>query len=109
MRQKTPLRFTNEKLSKKFNNNFDLVNYAITLAKNMIASGRSTRAVHSKTDNRATQILDEIDQGKDQFDEIQEGMVRQAPSSFDGEQLKELMKEERTERKKQRFSEGDKD
>lgn len=107
MKTKTKIRFTNESLSKKFKNNFDLVNYAITLAKNMIASGRGTRALHSKTDNRATQILDEIDQGRDVFDEIQAGAVRQTPSSFDGEQLKELMKEERSERRKHRTSESD--
>lgn len=60
---------TNEKLSKKFENNFDLVNYAISLAENMIKTGRDSR-VKSDVQNRAMLILEEINQGKDHFDDI---------------------------------------
>jgi hypothetical protein len=60
---------TNEKLRKKFKSNFDLVNYAINLAKNMIDSGRKPR-VEAPDKNRALLVLQEIREGKDQFDEI---------------------------------------
>lgn len=61
--------FTNENLSAKFKNNFDLVNYAIKLAENMIHTGRETR-VKSEVQNRAMLILEEIQEGKDYFDEV---------------------------------------
>lgn len=60
---------TNENLRKKFNSQFDLVNYAISLAENMILSGRDSR-VQLDTQNRATQLLAEIYEGKDKFEEI---------------------------------------
>lgn len=66
---KDPL--TNEKIIKKFESQFDLVNYAIRLAENMIHSGRDTR-VRVDCQNRALQILGEIALGKDVFDEIVE-------------------------------------
>lgn len=62
---------TNEKFSKKFINQFDLVNYAIRLADNMIKSGRGPR-VKVEVDNPVVQILAEIDQGKDYLEEIVE-------------------------------------
>lgn len=62
---------TNEKISKKFVSQFDLVNHAITLADNMIRSGRSPR-VKVDVDNPVIQILAEIDQGKDYLEEIVE-------------------------------------
>jgi hypothetical protein len=62
---------TNEKLSKKFINQFDLVNYAIRLADNMIRSGRGPR-IKVEIDNPVIQILAEIEQGKDSFEEIVE-------------------------------------
>ncbi len=71
MEKKKNKTFTNEELSKKFKSNFDLVNYAIQLAENMIKTGRDTR-VRSEIQNRAMLILEEISEGKDQFDEIQE-------------------------------------
>lgn len=64
---KDPL--TNEKIIKKFVSQFDLVNYAIRLAENMIYSGRDSR-VRIDCQNRAMQILGEIALGKDVFDEI---------------------------------------
>jgi DNA-directed RNA polymerase subunit omega len=60
---------TNEKVAKKFKNTFDLVNYAIRLAENMIKSGRDSR-VRTDSQNRAMQILGEIINDKDEFDEI---------------------------------------
>lgn len=67
MESKIPL--TNEKVRKKFKSQFDLVNYAIKLAENMIRTGRDCR-VKTDSQNRALQILNEIIQDKDQFDEI---------------------------------------
>lgn len=61
--------FTNEKLLQKFRNQFDLVNYAIRLAENMIKTGRDPR-VKTDNQNRAMQVLAEINCNKDQFDEI---------------------------------------
>lgn len=60
---------TNEVINKKFKNQFDLVNYAIALAENMLKTGRDAR-IKSVTQNRAMQIYEEIVTGKDQFDEI---------------------------------------
>lgn len=62
-------RLTNEKLRKKFKSQFDLVRYAISLAENMILTGRETR-IKTDVQNRAMQILEEIALGKDKFDEI---------------------------------------
>lgn len=66
--------FTNERLSYKFVSQFDLVNYAIRLAENMIKTGREPR-VKTEIQNRAMQILAEIAQDKDQFDEIPDNIV----------------------------------
>ncbi len=71
MEKKTKVTFTNEKLSKKFRSNFELVNYAILLAENMIKTGRDAR-VKSEVQNRAMLILEEINEGRDYFDEIEE-------------------------------------
>jgi len=62
--------FTNEELAKKFKNNFILVNYAISLAENMIQSGRDTRVRRTDLQNRAMLILEEIREGQDKFDDI---------------------------------------
>lgn len=64
-----PISLTNENLSKKFKSNFELVNYAIKLAENMIETGRDAR-VKSEVQNRAMLILEEIKEGKDRFDEV---------------------------------------
>lgn len=69
-----PERLTNEELRKNFKNQFELVNYAIKLAENMIKTGRDAR-VKGETQNRAMQILDEITYGKDIFEEIPEPEV----------------------------------
>jgi len=63
---------TNEKLRQRFSTSqFDLVSYAIKLAENMIKSGRAPR-IKSDKQNIAMIILDEITQGKDQFEPIPE-------------------------------------
>lgn len=69
MDKKNKILLTNEEFRNKFKNNFDLVNYAIQLAENMIKTGRDTR-VKSDIQNRAMLILEEIREGKDHFDEI---------------------------------------
>lgn len=69
MDKKLKIHLTNENVTKKFKSGFDLVNYAIRLAENMIKTGRDAR-VKSEIQNRAMLILEEIHEGKDQFDEI---------------------------------------
>jgi len=87
---------TNEKVSKRFNSQFELVTYAIKLAANMIQSGRESR-VKIDSQNRAMQILNEILNNKDQFDEIIETPVQ--GSEHSGE---EAPAPKATERKKNR-------
>lgn len=72
--------FTNEKISKKFVSQFDLVNYAIRLAENMIRTGREPR-VKTEFLNRSNQILAEISQDKDRFDEIPESFAEREESA----------------------------
>ena len=61
---------TNETLGDKFKSQFDLVNYAIRLADNFIKSGRPPRIIKMEIQNPAAMILEEIRQGKDQFENI---------------------------------------
>lgn len=65
MAEKKPL--TTQYLGSRFSNPFDLVNYAIKLAHNKIASGRDTR-IETLIQNQAYQILEEVAQGKDFID-----------------------------------------
>lgn len=58
---------TNEKISKKFRNQFDLVNYAIQIANEMVISGRKPR-VKSETENTALNVIAEIMSDKDKLD-----------------------------------------
>lgn len=60
---------TTEKIRQKFGNQFDLVNYAIKLAENMILTGRDPR-IKTDSQNRSLQVLGEILSGKDRLDEI---------------------------------------
>lgn len=60
---------TNEVINKKFKNQFELVNYAISIAENMLKSGREARST-ILSQNKALQVIDEIITGKDQIDEI---------------------------------------
>lgn len=72
---------TNEKVSKKFKSQFELVNYAIELAANMIHTGRDSR-VKIDSQNRAMHVLTEIIQDKDRFDEIvPQGVVNETPEA----------------------------
>lgn len=91
--------FTNENLSKKFKNNFELVNYAIKLAENMIESGREPR-VKSDVQNRAMLVLQEIREEKDEFVVITE-QVKAEPRGH-REEYKSDYSEERGERRKNR-------
>lgn len=60
---------TSEKVRKRFKSQFDMVNYAIKLAANMISTGRDCR-VKTDSQSRAIQVLNEILNNKDHFDEI---------------------------------------
>lgn len=62
---------TNEELGKKFNSQFELVNYAMKLAENMILTGRRALPYGSPDAlNPATAAIIEIATGTDRFDEI---------------------------------------
>ena len=60
MEMKEPL--TNEFIREKFNNQFELVNYAIKLSEQMIRRGM-------ESENVAVDIIDDIVEGRDKFDE----------------------------------------
>lgn len=76
---------TNEKLSKKFKSQFELVNYAIQLAANMIHSGRESR-IKTDIQNRAMMVLNEILNDKDQFDEIVTEIIESHMSQVNGKE-----------------------
>lgn len=59
---------TTEQMSKRFKSPFDLVNYAIELARNAVATGRAAR-VTTDVQNLAQLILLEIVNYQDTFDE----------------------------------------
>jgi DNA-directed RNA polymerase subunit omega len=58
---------TNEHFLKRFKSQFDIVNYAIKRAQDMVLSGREPMAA-SDTQNAAYQVLAEISLGRDSFD-----------------------------------------
>lgn len=62
---------TNEVFSKRFKSQFEMVNYMIRLAGNMIDSGREPR-VKIDSKNIAIQIAAEVALEKDQLDDIVE-------------------------------------
>ncbi len=62
---------TNESLNKKFGSQFELVNFAIHVAKDMIASERAPR-VETDAQNPAHWVLEEIEEDKAYFDDIEE-------------------------------------
>ncbi len=93
---------TNEELLKRFNNQFELVRYAIQLAENTVRSGREPD-IWADSQNVAYQILAEIAAHKDHFAEIpEEEEPVQAPKQKSemtwNEEVKAL-KEEKKERK----------
>ncbi|NGX57311.1 MAG: hypothetical protein K940chlam3_00201 [Chlamydiae bacterium] len=61
---------TNEKIKKKFKSQFELVNYLINQARDMIKSGRQSR-VDVDSDNVAVNIVAEFIAGKDQPEELE--------------------------------------
>ena len=62
-------RLTNEPLRKKEQSSYELVNYAIRLAKNMLEVERESHISAPGIINPAYLILEEIIQGKDAFEE----------------------------------------
>ncbi len=62
---------TNEIVTKKFQNQFDLVNYAISVATNIIRTGREAHDSYG-SENPALQALDEIATGRDKYEEVEE-------------------------------------
>ena len=59
---------TNERIKKDFTNQFNLVSYAISLATDMIKTGRSAY-VDMDSENPALLVLEEIAEGKDMLEE----------------------------------------
>jgi hypothetical protein len=60
---------TSEHLKKQFGSSFELVNYAIAQAKDMIKSDRPCR-ISTQIHNRAYQILLEIGENKDHYQDF---------------------------------------
>lgn len=89
---------TNETLGDKFKSQFDLVNYAIRLADNFIKSGRPPRIIKLEVQNPAALILEEIRQGKDQFENI----LEEVKVSFYDERNDPIETNHRSEKKKPR-------
>lgn len=83
---------TNEPLTKRFANQFELVRYAIARARNAILSGREPQ-VRCETQNLSARVLVEIGLGIDQFDtegeeeEEEEEEIAPKPTSAKGETL----------------------
>lgn len=99
MEKKGKVLLTNEEFRKKYKSTFDLVNYAIQLAENMIKTGRDTR-VKSDIQNRAMLILEEIREGKDQFDEIEQTNNTASENNIERFPLQKHLYDERGERRK---------
>lgn len=102
MDKKSKKHLTNEDVVKKFVSNFELVNYAIRLAENMIKTGRDAR-VKSDVQNRAMLILEEIHEGKDHFDEIIAS--EESSSEIDGVYHKTASSEELNQNRRYRTAE----
>ncbi len=94
-------KLTNEKLRLRVKSQFELVNHAIKLAENMIRSGRDAR-VKMECQNRALQIIAEIDEGRDQFEVI--AQPRTEPKDSDVQQHRSSSPE-RADRKKRALRE----
>ncbi|KAF3361433.1 hypothetical protein PHSC3_002064 [Chlamydiales bacterium STE3] len=60
---------TNETLGTKFKSQFDLVNYAIRYVDRYIKSGRAPRVIKFEIQNPAALVLEEIRQGKDEYED----------------------------------------
>ena len=58
---------TNEVIRKKFVSQFELVNYAIRLAENMIRTGRDSDSRLTGGDNVALHVISDITEGRDKL------------------------------------------
>lgn len=67
MEQKKNL--TNEKMGEKFRSQFELVDHAIKVVNNLVKSGRAPR-IKTEIQNPAVVALEEINQGRDVFEDI---------------------------------------
>ncbi len=67
MEQKKNL--TNEKMGEKFKSQFELVDHAIKVVNNLVKSGRAPR-IKIEIQNPAVIALEEINQGRDVFEDI---------------------------------------
>lgn len=96
-------RLTNEALSKKFKNQnqFEFVNFAIRLAENMIKTGREPSVVDMQ--NRAMQVLSEIESGKNTLTEIPESVETQTTEIT----MLRVQSEKGTTEKQDKFEEKD--
>lgn len=96
--------FTNELFGKRFSNTFELVNYAIRLAKNMLSTGRACR-IMTPIQNRAYEVLIEIKDNKDLFDEVIEPATS-FPEESSPPVLEEMIKPQGDRKKKKVSSKG---
>lgn len=62
---------TNEVVSKKFTNQFEMVNFAIKMATQKLKSGRACR-VKTDVENQVYQVLEEIAAGKELLEDVQD-------------------------------------
>lgn len=92
---------TTEDLKKKFTSQFELVNYAIKLAENMIKTGRGPR-IKMDNQNRSLQVLAEISCGKDQFDEIVADVIVEEPSLLAAAREVKAVSDKKSEKKSER-------
>ena len=96
---------THEDLSKKFKNNFDLVIYAIKLAKNMIRSGREP-SLYAPVQNKASIVLNEIEHGRDRFEQPKKDLRQNAVEGRIVELQSEILLFEEARGKKPTVTEG---
>lgn len=68
MKKKVRSHLTSERLRKRFTSQFDLVNYAIQIAENVVSTGRDVN-VKTEVQNPAYNILEEIALHKEVFAE----------------------------------------
>lgn len=92
---------TTENVRKKFDNQFELVAYAISLARNMIETGRDVR-VKVDSENPALRVLAEIAAGKDYFEEVVIQASVEVKESVVKEKNSDTLSSKPTEKKKNR-------
>ena len=83
---------TSEHVKKRFVSSFDLVKYAIRLARNMIQSDRATR-VDTPIQNKAYQLLLEISEGKDELVPLPQHTHTESATAVSGPNLDEMLKQ----------------